>query len=112
MLTELTLPSYVVTFQIFVMHLCHNIPQPGMVFPHPHIHVSKSTIPSRSHISVTSSKKPYLILLAVSHLFLLRTHAELFLGLSNDKYNVLPVLVIFIYELVALLESKFIELRH
>lgn len=62
----------------------------------PHIHV-QSTIP-RSHSSATSSNK-VLNPVGRSHLLLLRTHAELYIGLSNDNCNVLLVLVIFGYDL-------------
>lgn len=48
---------------------------------HSHKHVSKSNILSRSHSSATSSKKFHLNLLTESCLFLLRTQAELYLGL-------------------------------
>lgn len=112
MLTELTLLSYLVTPHIFLTcQLCYDVPTAWNVLPYPHIHMSKSNIPSRSHSNATSFKKPYLIFLAGNHLFLLRTLAELYLGLSNDNYNALRVLIIFVYDLVTLLDCKLIELR-
>ena len=88
MLTVLILPAYLVIPHIFLScWLGHNVLTVWNFFPIP--------INIRSIPSAISSKKPHLILLARSHLFLLKTHTKCYSGFFNDNYNMLCVLGFF-----------------